>query len=128
MTKTVLEKNTCKVPRKLLVRASKKPLKCSFKYGRSLKQHNCLKLQKEFDSFEDFFEKIGDLMEDFINLPTHSSAPGKLNLPDSILSILKKHICWRPKPKENNHLSGLGNYKNVNKKTDVHILFLKHLW
>ena len=114
MTKTMLEKNTCKVPRKLPVRASKKPSKCSFKYRRSLKQRNCLKLQKDFDSFEDFFEKIGDFIEDFIKLPTHSLAPGKLNLPDSILSILKKHIHQRLKQKINDHLSGLGNYKNIN--------------
>ena len=46
-------------------------------------------------------------MEDLIKLLTLSLAPGKLNLPDSILSILKKYISWGPKPKENEHLKNL---------------------
>lgn len=57
MAKTLLKKKESKALHKLPVRASKKPLNCSFKYGCSLKQHNCLKLKKEFDSFEDFFQK-----------------------------------------------------------------------
>ena len=95
-----------KAGKKSLPRAAKKPLKAPIKHERSLKSRNSLKLVKEFDNFDDLFEEISTMMEVFIKKPKH--AAGNLNLPDPILSLLKKHISWRPKTDEKDNTDGLG--------------------
>ena len=95
-----------KARKKSLNRAVKKPSKAPIKYERSLKRRNSLKLVKEFDTFDLLFEEISTEMDDFIKKPKH--AAGKVNLPDSICSLLKKHISWRPKTDEKDNTDGLG--------------------
>lgn len=106
MAKAGKKASSSKAVKKSLHRAAKKPSKEPIKYERSLKRRNSLKLVKEFDTFDLLFEEISTEMEDFIKKPKH--AAGKVNLPDSICSLLKKHFSWRPKTDEKDNTDGLG--------------------